>query len=143
MENYVILTDSSCDLSPALAASVGVEILSLEVVLENGDTKLNHEVEVKEFYEDLRNKKQITTSAVGIDRFMTFMEPYLAEGKDVLYLGFSSGLSGTFNAGFVASQELSEKYPQRKIYAVISSSWDLLLLQDIRAPLSGFLTTFN
>jgi DegV family protein with EDD domain len=55
---------------------------------------------------------------VGIDRFMTFMESYLAEGKDVLYLGFSSGLSGIFNAGFVASQELSEKYPQRKIYAV-------------------------
>ena len=120
MENYVILTDSSCDLSPELARSLGVDILSLEVVMENGETKLNHEIEVKGFYEDLRNKKQITTSAVGIDRFMTFMEPHLADGKDILYLGFSSGLSGTFNAGFVASQELSEKYPDRKIYAVNS-----------------------
>ena len=61
---------------------------------------------------------QITTSAVGIDRFLTFIEPFLAEGKDVLYLGFTSGLSGTFNAGFVASRELAEKYPDRKVYAV-------------------------
>ena len=118
MENYVILTDSSCDLPLDLAASLGIEILSLEVVLENGETKQNHEIDVKAFYEELRNKKQITTSAVGIDRFMGFMEPHLAVGKDVLYLGFSSGLSGTFNAGFVASQELAEKYPDRKIYAV-------------------------
>ncbi|MBQ9085623.1 MAG: DegV family protein [Clostridia bacterium] len=118
MENYVILTDSSCDLSREMTDSLGVEVLSLEIVMENGETKPNHEVEVKAFYQDLRDKKQITTSAVGIDRFMTFMEPFLAQGKDVLYLGFSSGLSGTFNAGFVASQELAEKYPDRKIYAV-------------------------
>lgn len=118
MKNYVIITDSSCDLPQELARSLEVEILSLEIVMENGETKLNHQVDVKDFYQDLREKKHITTSAVGIDRFMSFMEPYLAEGRDVLYLGFSSGLSGTFNAGFVASQELAEKYPDRKIYAV-------------------------
>ena len=118
MKNYAIITDSSCDLPQELARSLEVEILSLEIVMENGETKLNHQVDVKDFYQDLREKKHITTSAVGIDRFMSFMEPYLAEGRDVLYLGFSSGLSGTFNAGFVASQELAEKYPDRKIYAV-------------------------
>ncbi len=118
MENYVILTDSSCDLTKDMTDALGIEILSLEVVMDDGTTCLNHEVDVKDFYKKLREKKQITTSAVGIDRFMSFMEAFLEKGQDILYLGFSSGLSGTFNAGFVAAQELSEKYPDRKIYAV-------------------------
>ena len=118
MNQYVLLTDSSSDLSPALAKELGVEILALEVVMDDGSTKRNDEVDVKEFYQLLRNKKHITTSAVNIDRFTETFEGYLAEGKDVLYLGFSSGLSGTYNAGFVAAQDLSEKYPDRKIYTV-------------------------
>ena len=118
MENYVILTDSSCDLSRELAAELDLHVIALEAVFDNGTTKLDSEIDVKDFYQQLREKVQITTSAVGIDRFLNFIEPFLAEGKDVLYLGFTSGLSGTFNAGFVASQELSEKYPDRKVYAV-------------------------
>ncbi len=118
MENYVILTDSSCDLPKELAAELDLHVISLEAVFDNGTTKLDSEIDVKDFYTQLREKVQITTSAVGIDRFLNFIEPFLAEGKDVLYLGFTSGLSGTFNAGFVASQELSEKYPDRKVYAV-------------------------
>lgn len=118
MENYVILTDSSCDLSKELVEELDLNVIALEAVFDNGTTKLDSEVDVAEFYQQLRQKVQITTSAVGIDRFLNFIEPFLAEGKDVLYLGFTSGLSGTFNAGFVASQELSEKYPDRKVYAV-------------------------
>lgn len=118
MENYVILTDSSCDIPKDLAKELDLNVISLEAVFDNGTTKLDSEIDVKDFYQQLRQKVQITTSAVGIDRFLTFIEPFLAEGKDVLYLGFTSGLSGTFNAGFVASQELAEKYPDRKVYAV-------------------------
>ena len=118
MENYVILTDSSCDLCKDLAKEIDVNVIALEAVFDNGTTKLDSEIDVKDFYSQLRQKVQITTSAVGIDRFLNFIEPYLADGKDVLYLGFTSGLSGTFNAGFVASQELAEKYPDRKVYAV-------------------------
>ena len=118
MNNYVILTDSSCDLSKELATELGVSMLSLEILFEDGTTKRNDEVDVKEFYQKLRGKQKITTSAVSIERFSNFFEPYLAAGTDVLYLGFSSGLSGTFNAGFVASNELAEKYPDRKILTV-------------------------
>lgn len=118
MNQYVLLTDSSCDLSPELAKSLGVQILSLELVMDDGTTKKNDEVDVKEFYQMLRNKKHITTSAVNIERFTELFESYLEKGTDVLYLGFSSGLSGTYNAGFVAAQDLGEKYPDRKIYTV-------------------------
>ena len=118
MNRYVLVTDSSCDLSADLAKSLGVEILSLELVMDDGSTKKNDEVDVREFYQMLRDKKQITTSAVNIERFTELFERHLAEGEDVLYLGFSSGLSGTYNAGFVAAQDLAEKYPDRKIYTV-------------------------
>ena len=118
MNQYVLLTDSSSDLSAALAESLDVKLLSLEVVMDDGTTKKNDEVDVKEFYQMLRDKKHITTSAVNIERFTELVEGYLAEGTDVLYLGFSSGLSGTYNAGFVAAQDLAEKYPDRKIYTV-------------------------
>ena len=118
MNQYVILTDSSCDISAKLAQELDLNILSLEILREDGSSVRNDEVNVKEFYAQLRDKQKVTTSAVSIDRFASFMETFLAEGKDILYLGFSSGLSGTYNAGFVASQDLSEKYPDRKIYTV-------------------------
>lgn len=118
MKNYVILTDSSCDLTSELAKELDISILSLEALMEDGSILLNDQIDVKDFYQQLRNKKKITTSAVSIERFMNFMESYLKEETDILYLGFSSGLSGTYNAGFVAAQELSERYPDRKIYTV-------------------------
>ena len=76
------------------------------------------DADTKEFYQKLRQKGSVSTSAVAMDRFTEFFEGFLKDGVDVLYLGFSSGLSGTYNAAFVASQELSEKYPDRKVYTV-------------------------
>jgi DegV family protein with EDD domain len=75
-------------------------------------------MDAKSFYKILRTGKMITTSAVSIDRFLGEFEPVLKEGKDILYLGFSSGLSGTYNAGAVAAGELAEKYPERKVFTV-------------------------
>lgn len=118
MTEYVILTDSSADLSRELIDSLDVSVLSLEVVMDHGEPVKNCDIDIPAFYEQLRAKTHVTTSAASIDRFMDFMEPFLAEGRDVLYLGFSSGLSGTYNAGFVAAQELMERYPERNIYTV-------------------------
>ena len=118
MANYVIMTDSSADLSRELAESLGVRILSLEVLMDGADPVPNDQINVKEFYTKLREKTKVTTSAVSIERFAQFMEPIVAEGNDLLYLGFSSGLSGTYNAGLVAARELAEKYPDRVVTTV-------------------------
>ena len=118
MNNYVILTDSCCDLTSAQLAEYGIEALSLEVIMDGGEPVLNHEINIEEFYTKLREKGSVTTSAISMDRFCGFFENYLKEGTDVLYLGFSSGLSGTYNAAFVAAQDLAEKYPERKVYTV-------------------------
>lgn len=118
MHPYVIITDSSCDLPIHLVEQYGLEVIQLAVTVDGEETKPNNEIDIKEFYAKLRAKKAAKTAAVNIEAFEKAFEPHLANGKDVLYLGFSSGLSGTFNAGFVAAKELSAKYPERLCVAV-------------------------
>lgn len=118
MRDYVILTDSGTDLVPEKAAEFGVRVIDLMVVKEGQPPVADSEMDIKEFYTFLRNKNSATTSAVNVETFAAAMEQIIAEDKDVLYLGFSSGLSSTYNAGRLAAEELSEKYPDRKILAV-------------------------
>lgn len=121
MSKYIILTDSSCDLPAKLADKY--EIVSIPLSTEiGGKSYLNHldgsGVDVKWFYDQLRAKEHATTAAANISDFTNLMEPILAAGTDILYLGFSSGLSSTYSAGVMAAEELSAKYPERKILTV-------------------------
>ena len=118
MNKYIIITDSSADLTKEILEDSELKTIQLDVIVEGEAPTPNCDVEVKGFYAKLREKKSATTAAVNIDAFSAVFDSYLAQGFDVLYLGFSSGLSGTFNAGFVAAKELSEKYPERKIFAL-------------------------
>lgn len=123
MSNYVILTDSSCDFTPALEAETGVKILSLSYLLDGKSYKndtTGSDMPLDVFYSLLRDKKEVKTSAVNSEIFRIFMKTELDAGNDVLYIGFSSGLSSTYNAGAVTARELSEEYPERKVYAVDS-----------------------
>lgn len=120
MKDYIILTDSSSDLSAPLMRELGVAAISLEVNMEGVGTKYNDELDPKEFYDFVRTKASAKTSAVNMDRFKEFFESYLKEGKDVIYLGFSSGLSVTYTNGKNAVEELIEEYPDRKIVAIDS-----------------------
>ncbi len=119
MNEFVIITDSSSDLPVAVANGLGVTVIPLEVNME-GNIKLNNEVDIKEFYAYLREKHGAKTSAINMDRFMETFESVVAEGKDIVYIAFSSGLSATYMAGKNAAEELSEKYPDRKIIVVDS-----------------------
>ncbi len=120
MNDYIILTDSSSDLSASVMQELGVAAISLEVNIEGVGTKYNDELEPREFYDFVRTKAAAKTSAVNMDRFKEFFESYLKEGKDVIYLGFSSGLSVTYTNGKNAAEELAEEYPDRKIVAIDS-----------------------
>ena len=123
MADYVILTDSSCDLPAELADQMQLTVLPLTVDM---DGKLYHnyldgrEIGFHEFFEQVVTAKSAKTSAVTSEQFMEVLEPLCQAGVDVLYLAFSSGLSGTYNSGAIAMRELSEKYPERKLYAVDS-----------------------
>lgn len=120
MKDYVIVTDSSCDLPREIVDEWGVKTLSLEVTIDGVGTFKNHEIDPKEFYEYMRNKHMAKTSAANMDRFSELFEEIVKEGKDVLYIGFSSGLSATYMAGKNAAEEIMEKYPDSKILTVDS-----------------------
>ena len=118
MQNYVILTDSGTDFSKKVAKELDVHIMDLFVTVEGKEPIPDSEMDHKELYTMLRAKQKASTAAVNIDDFLSTMEGYLKEGRDILYLGFSSGLSSTYSAGHCAAEELAAKYPERKIYTV-------------------------
>ncbi len=120
MKDYVIVTDSSCDLPKEIAQEWGVKVLSLEVSIDGVGNFENHEVEPKEFYKYMRNKHNAKTSAANMDKFSALFEQLAEEGKDILYIGFSTGLSATYMAGKNAADETMEKYPDCKILTVDS-----------------------
>lgn len=123
MSNFTIITDSSCDLSAALAEELCLKVVPLSV-FSDGKQYYNYldgsDIGFEEFYERLAGGEMMTTSAINIDQIQSVMEEELKEGKDVLYLGFSSGLSGSYNAGFQAAKLLEAEYPDRKILTVDS-----------------------
>ena len=118
MNNYCIITDSGSDLTKELAQKIDVTVLDLTVLVEGKEPQKDSSVDLKEFYSELRAQKGATTSALNIDDFSSAFEAVLSEGKDILYLGFSTGLSSTYSAGKVSAEEMAEKYPERKIYTV-------------------------
>lgn len=121
MENFKIITDSSCDLTPALIEELDLHVVPLSVLI-NDKVYVNYpderDIKFADYYDMLRQEFMGKTSAANVYDFTNAMEPYLKDGQDVLYLGFSSALSGTYNAGAIAAEELKEKYPERKILTV-------------------------
>lgn len=118
MSEYVILTDSGCDLPNGLAKELDLVVLPLSVTVAGKEYRNyldEREISHKDFYALLRAGNTGKTSAINLDTFKQAMEEILQEGKDILYLGFSSGLSGTYQVGALAAEEMSEKYPDRKI----------------------------
>ena len=121
MSEYVLITDSSADLSQEMVQELGVTVLPLSFTIQ-GRTYRNYpdnrEMDLPLFYDMLRAGELATTSAVNVAEYTQAVEPILQEGKDVLILAFSSGLSSTYQASVLAAGELREKYPDRKIYTV-------------------------
>ena len=118
MPNYQIITDSACDLPAEMLQKLGVTSVPLSVLFK-GDTRPDSvDAGIKEFYDGLRDGEVATTSAVNPDGWARVIEPAFEEGKDVLVMAFSSGLSTTYQSAVIAANELMEKYPDRKAYVV-------------------------
>lgn len=118
MRDYVIMTDSCCDLPAGLAKELGISVLPLSVLVEDKTYKNyldGRDISFPDYYALLRAGSLGKTSAVNVFDFTAEMEKYFLEGKDVLYLGFSSALSGTYSAASIAAAELRDKYPERKV----------------------------
>lgn len=120
-QNYVIFTDSSCDLPAELARELELVVLPLTLTL-GGKEYANYldgrEIGFGEFYGRVRQGETAVTSAANAEGYVSLMKPTLEEGRDILLLVFSSGLSSTYQSALLAVEELRELYPERKMLTV-------------------------
>ena len=125
MNKMVIVADSCSDLSQKQVEQMEIQIIPLSVELE-GKTYRHYpderELKITTFYQQLRDKKVAKTSLINVGSFLAFFESLLKDGHDILYIGFSSALSGTLQSALVAKEELKDQYPNQKIEIVDSLS---------------------
>lgn len=123
MNDFAIITDSSCDLSAQMAEELELTVLPLSFHMGEKEY-LNYldgrDMSFENFYARLRAGEPSTTAAVNVETFAGAIEPVLQTGKDALVIAFSSGLSNTCNAAQMACAELAEKYPEQKVMCVDS-----------------------
>ncbi|MGI8256930.1 DegV family protein [Blautia difficilis] len=125
MSEYVITTDNNSDLPEEYLKDHGVGCMYLSYSMDGKNYTHENFLPEHEFYEAMRNGSMPTTAQVNPENAKALLEPYLKEGKDILHIAFSSGLSGTYNSSRIAAEELMEEYPDRKIIVVDSLSASL------------------
>lgn len=121
-KEYVIITDSTCDLTPELIEELDIVVIPMEFTMAEGEVYKNYpdgrELGFQAFYDRVRAGAQPKTNQINAATYMEVAAPYLDKGQDVLILAFSSALSGTYQSSVLAVEELREKYPDRQIYTV-------------------------
>ena len=125
MSEYVITTDNNSDLPEKYLKDHGVGCMYLSYSMDGKNYTHGNFLPEHEFYEAMRNGSMPTTAQVNPENAKALLEPYLKEGKDILHIAFSSGLSGTYNSSRIAAEELMEEYPDRRIIVVDSLSASL------------------
>ncbi len=115
MPKFAIYTDSSCDLPKDMVEQYDIQVMQLEVIIDDQPPVLNRDIEAKELYDKLRAGSMAKTAAVTPGYFEEHMRKTLEEGTDILYLGFSAGLSTTYNSGAMILNELKDEFPERKM----------------------------
>ena len=120
MSEYVITTDNNSDLPESYYAEHNVGCTYLSYSMDGQNYSHENFLPVEEFYDKMRKGSMPTTAQVNPEAAKALMEPYLKEGKDILHIAFSSGLSGSYNSARIAGEELMEKYPDRKIIVLDS-----------------------
>ena len=123
MDNYVIISDSTCDLTEEMVQNLEIHIQPMTFRIQDHEY-LNYlderELPLTEFYNLMRKGEVATTAQLNIIGIESFFRPYLEQGLDILNIAFSSGLSGSYNAIRLAAEELLEEFPERKIVVIDS-----------------------
>lgn len=120
MKDFIITTDSTVDMPKEYLEDNKNPVLSLSYIIEGKTYEDMKGLAIDEFYEKIRQGAMPTTSQVNPDQVKKVFEPILKEGKDILHIAFSSGLSGSYNSARIMGEELSEQYPDAKIIVIDS-----------------------
>lgn len=123
MNDYVIVSDATLDLPNSVIEEYKIKVIPMGVNIDN--VEFTHypderEITVEDFYQKLKNGAVSHTSQITPAIFITTFEKILKQGMDIIYIAFSSGLSGTYLTSQLAIRELLEEYPDRKIYSIDS-----------------------
>lgn len=122
MPDYLIITDSTTDFPVSLVQEKKLPVIQLKYHMgeETYSDDFGVSIDYHTFYNKVKAGAMPTTSQVNISEYLDFFTPFLKEGRDILYIAFSSGLSGSCGSAQMAAEELRAKYPERKLTVVDS-----------------------
>lgn len=140
MSDYIISCCSTADLEKEHFEKRDIHYICFHFELDGTQYRddLGVSIPFDEFYRRMQEGAETKTSQINVDEFQKYFEPFLKEGKDILHVTLSSGISGVYNSARVAAAELAERYPERTVHVVdslaASSGYGLLMdgLADIR-----------
>ncbi len=140
MSDYIISCCSTADLTKEHFESRQINYICFHYELDGKEyvDDLGQSMDFHEFYRAMANGATTKTSQVNADEFIEYFTPFLEQGKDILHVTLSSGISGVHNSAMVAKQDLEERFPERKIFIVdslgASSGYGLIMdkLADLR-----------
>lgn len=140
MSNYIISCCSTADLCAEHFAARDIHYICFHFELEGKqyNDDLGRSISFDAFYRKMQQGAETKTSQINADEYETYFEQFLKDGKDILHLCLSSGISGTINSARIAADSLAERYPERTIRIVdslaASSGYGLLMdrLADLR-----------
>lgn len=121
--DFEIVTDSCCNLLEDMIDDFGIHVLPLTFMVDGEDEVYQsylkgERTDLKQFYAMMREGKVFKTSLPNLAESEALFRQLLSSGRDVIYLAFSSGLSGTYQALSLMAEQLREEFPERKIYVV-------------------------
>ncbi len=141
MANYIIVSENSTDLPENYFTENNVALINLSFSIDDKEYASLDEFSIKDFYDMMRKGHLTKTSQVTLEVFELEFTRLLLKGFDILYLGFSSGLSGTYNCGRLTAEKLRERFPERKIYTIdslcASLGQGLLLMHAVEKKKEG------
>ncbi len=140
MANYVLSCCSTADLSKKHLENRDIRYIFFHYELDGKEylDDLGASMSLSDFYEEMKKGAKTRTSQINETEFEAYFEPFLMEGKDILHICLSSGITGVINSAYIAKRALETKYPERKILLVdslsASSGYGLLVdkLADMR-----------
>ena len=123
MRKFEIMTDSTANLPKMMIDVYGIHVLSMRIIVEGEEYPIYNKeegVSLQQFYDMMREKKDMSTVTITVDQAYKETKEILLRGRDILYIGFSSALSESFDSVCQAFSELQKEFPDRKLYAVDS-----------------------
>ena len=128
MRDYIIMTDSCCDLTDHMAKELELTVVPLTVHIDGQDYPNlldGSAISFEDFYSKIRAGKLATTSAANVGQFQDAMRPVLDSGRDIVCISFSSALSTTYQSACIAAEDMRQEFPDARIYVVDSLSASL------------------